>query len=298
MATTCFRLAVTVAVLSGSVAVAASAGAAPSDGTIVFSATSAESQIDQLYSIQTSGEGLKQLTTGGYQSDAPAFSPNGRRIAFQRTGVGILTMNVDGSGLHRVTTNPRDSYPTWSPDGTHIAFVRPRVSRWVPYVVSSAGGRPRALGKAPPAGRPSWTRAGLLIASGGDVLRIDSSTGRVLKYYNADVDPIWGLNTVVPSPSVSMVTYVGARDPVPGDKECGEGACQRFGLYLESLTTKRKTPRLIVKDAGPAAFAPDGKRIVYAAVGKLFIRSVATGASTPISTGAAAPTIAAPPAWR
>jgi dipeptidyl aminopeptidase/acylaminoacyl peptidase len=292
------RCAAFVSVLVGAVAIAVVARAAPSDGTIVFSATSPDSQIDQLFSIQTSGEGLKQLTTGRYPSDAPVFSPNGRRIAFERTGVGILTMNVDGSALRRLTTNPRDSFPTWSPDGGHVAFVRPGTSRWVPYVVSSAGGRPRALGKAPPAGRPSWTRAGLIVASGGDVLRIDSSTGRVLKYYDADVDPIWGLNTVVLSPAVSMLTYVGSRDPIPGDKECGEGVCQRFGLYLESLLTRKKTPHLIVKDAGPANFAPDGKRIVYAAGGQLFIRSVATGAATPISTGTAAPTIAAPPAWR
>ena len=34
-------------------------------------------------------------------------------------------MNIDGTGLHRLTTNGRDSYPTWSPDGKQVAFVRP-----------------------------------------------------------------------------------------------------------------------------------------------------------------------------
>jgi hypothetical protein len=293
----CVRLAAIVTVLLASMLAAARASSAAEDGTIVFSATSPDSQVDQLFSVKASGEGLKQLTTGSYPSDAPAFSPNGKRIAFERIGVGILTMNPDGTGLKRVTTNPRDSYPTWSPDGTHIAFVRPSGTRWVPYVVPSTGGKPKALKRSPPAGRPSWTKSGLLIASGGDILRIDTSTGKVLKYYGAEVDAIWGLNTVALSPSRSMLTYVGSREPIPGDKECGEGPCQRFGLYLESLQTKLKRPKMIAKDTGPANFSPDGKRIVYGAGGQLFVRSLATGATTPIATGTAAPTAAAPPAW-
>jgi len=291
------RLAASAVAVAASVAVSAASGAGPSGGTIVFSATSATVPVEQLYSVTTSGAGLKQLTTGRFSSAAPAFSPNGRRIAFERNGVGILAMNVDGSGLRRLTTNPRDSFPAWSPDGRQIVFARAAGSRWEPYIVPATGGRPRALWKAPPAGRPTWTTTGLLIASGGDLLKIDTGTGRVLKYYDADVDPIWGLNTVVASPSVSMLTFVGSRDPIPGDKECGEGACQRFGLYLENLLSSKKAPRLIVKDGGPAGFAPDGKRLVYAVRGKLFIRSVATGATTLVPTRTAVPAYTGPPTW-
>jgi dipeptidyl aminopeptidase/acylaminoacyl peptidase len=276
---------------------ASSSSAAVAGQTIIFAATTADVHVDQLFSIQPSGEGLKQLTTGSYPSDAPAFSPNGKRVAFERLGVGILTMNPDGSGLHRVTTNPRDSFPTWSPDGSHIAFVRPLGARWVPYVVPTRGGQPKALKKSPPAGRPSWTTAGLLIASGGDVVKVDTTTGRVLKYLGADVDAIWGLNTVTLSPNRSQLAYVGSRDPIPGDKECGEGVCQRFGLYLQTMLPNPKRPRMIVKDAGPAAFASDGKRIVYATAGQLFIRSLASGVTTAVPTTGATPTGSAPPAW-
>jgi hypothetical protein len=136
------------------------------------------------------------------------------------------------------------------------------------------------LTKAPPAGWPSWTKAGLLIPSGGDLLRIDPASGKVLEYYGANMDAIWGLNTVALSPGVSMLTYVGAREPEPGDKECGEGPCQRFGLYLESLLTRAKKPRMIVKDAGTATFSPDGKWIVYANAGALKLRSVPTGTTS------------------
>jgi Tol biopolymer transport system component len=285
------------AAVAAVLAIAASSSAA-SSGVIVFSATPEGSMTIQLFSVQASGDGLKQITSSGAEALDPSFSPNGKRIAFVRQGYGVYTMNPDGSALKRVTTGGRDAYPAWSPDGKSIAFVRPLGPAWKPFVVAAAGGKVRLLKQSPPAGRPSWTKAGLLIPSGGDILRIDPKTGKVLKYYGADVDAIWGLNTVTFSPSLSQLTYVGSRDPEPGDMECGEGPCQRFGLYIESLTVKKKKGKLIVKDTGPAIFSHDGKQIAYIAGGGLNIRSVGSGQTVTISTGTATPTTTSPPTWR
>ena len=286
------RMAVAAAAVSG-----ATAGPAAAD-TIVFSATTQASPIDQLYRVSSTGTGLKQLTTGANPADAPAISPDGREIVFARSGVGIFTIDADGGGLHRLTTNGRDSYPAWSPDGKDVAFLRPRGPVWRVYVVSAAGGRLRALTHAPPAGRPSWTSAGLLIPSGGDLLRIDPADGRVLKYYGADIDVIWGQMSVAVSPALSRLTYVGARQPEPGDKECGEGPCQRFGLFIENLRTRPRTPRLILKDTGPAVFSPSSAQLAFVDAGKLEVRSVASGATHVVPTGSVYPSIVAPPAWR
>jgi hypothetical protein len=289
-----------VAIAAG-VAVAVSALADSSSRWIVFSAVPSETQqvqTPQLYRIQADGAGLQQLTTGAASAVAPAFSPGGQRIAFVRIGFGIFTMNADGTGLRRLTTNGRDSYPTWAPSGGRIAFVRPVGKAWKLFVLSTSGGKPHLLAKAPQAGRPSWTKAGLLIPSGGDLLRIDPKAGRVLKYYGANVDAIWGLNTVALSPDLSRLTYVGARASDPGDKECGEGPCQRFGLYLESLAAKKKTPRLLVKDVGPASFSPDGDELAYAAGGQLELRAIASGSAHALATGSVYPATSAPPAWQ
>jgi dipeptidyl aminopeptidase/acylaminoacyl peptidase len=279
-------------------ATAATASASAEGAWIVFSADPAAQSIEQLFRIHPAGDGLQQITTGQYSSVAPAFSPNGKRIAFARIGVGILTMNVDGTGVRRLTTNGRDSFPAWSPDGAHVAFIRPYKVEWRVHTMASSGAAERRLPQAPPSGRPSWTPAGLLIPSGGDLLRVDSTTGHVQKYYDAGIDAIWGLNSVTISPNRSLVAFVGARAAEPGDKECGEGPCQRFALYKENIVKKVKKPQRVTNDAGPAAFSPNGTQLVFVAHAGLTLWSLAGGTGTTIPTGDITPTVSAPPTWQ
>ena len=290
-----------VATIALAAALAAAATAAAGNRAdprwIVFSAVPAGQHTDQLFRIQSTGEGLQQITNGPYPSVAPAFSPDGKRIAFARAGIGIVSMNVDGTGIRRLTKNPRDGFPAWAPDGRQIAFVRPINATWTVHVMSSTGAAERKLPKAPPSGRPTWTSAGLMIPSGGDYLKIDPVTGHVLKYYGATIDAVWGMNSVALSPNRSTITYVGARSAEPGDKECGEGPCQRFALYKENIL-KGKKPQQVLKDTGPATFSPNGSQLVFVSNGGLLLWTLAGNKSKPISTGDAYPTVAAPPAWQ
>jgi Tol biopolymer transport system component len=279
------------------VASSAAAGAAAQPRWIVFSATSSGHINAQLYRIQASGEGLKQLTTGAYSSLAANFSRDGKRIVFARVGVGILSMNVDGTGIRRLTTNGRDSYPTWSPDGKQIAFVRPFKTGWKLHVMSSSGAREHALPKAPPSGRPTWTRGGLVIPSGGDLLKLDPTTGHALKYYGVNIDAVWGMNSVALSPAGTAIAFVGARSSEPGDMECGEGPCQRFALYKANIL-KNKKPQRVVKDGGPATFSPNGSQLAFVSNNGLVIWTLASGKPTAVSTGDAYPSVTAPPAWQ
>ena len=160
--------------------------------------------------------------------------------------------------------------------------------------VPRSGGFPRRRRRA---GRPGRPR-GLLIPSGGDLLKVDPTTGHVQKYYDAEIDAIWGLNSVTLSPSRSTITFVGARAAEPGDKECGEGPCQRFALYKESLLTKIKKPQKVTDDAGPAAFSPNGTQLAFVDHGGLELLPLAGGTSTTIPTGDVTPTVSAPPAWQ
>ena len=61
-----------------------------------------------------------------YQID-PAWSPDGRRIAFASSRDGqlrIFVVDAGGKTTTRVTTEAgEDTHPTWSPDGSRIAFT-------------------------------------------------------------------------------------------------------------------------------------------------------------------------------
>src|SRR5437868_254499 len=61
----------------------------------------------QVFVVNPNGTGLKQLThvAGGHDAADPAWSPDGRRIAFQSNPTGeydLWVMNRDGSGQHRI----------------------------------------------------------------------------------------------------------------------------------------------------------------------------------------------------
>jgi Tol biopolymer transport system component len=114
-------------------------GASPSPGVraagqISFESDRVEDGVTEIYTVNTDGTGLSQLSTSG--AGRHAWSPDGSRIAFAGSDGQIYVMNADGSGLTALADG--DS-PTWSPDGTRIAFTSNRDGNLEIYVMDSAG---------------------------------------------------------------------------------------------------------------------------------------------------------------
>lgn len=79
-----------------------------------------------IYTVNADGTARTNLTNDEDQSeDAPAWSPDGSRIAYElgNTVDGeIRVMNADGTGQGSLPTPVSGRHPAWSPDGDKIAF--------------------------------------------------------------------------------------------------------------------------------------------------------------------------------
>lgn len=78
----------------------------------------------RIFVVNRDGTGLRQLTpevagTDYKYDDSPSWSPDGTRLAFSRSGE-LYLINADGTGL--ISTHVIGEDPAWSPDGTQIAY--------------------------------------------------------------------------------------------------------------------------------------------------------------------------------
>jgi Tol biopolymer transport system component len=119
--------------------------------------------LNTIYIASADGSDERRLTEGW--SHLPAWSPDGKRIAFAGNG-DLYVINVDGNGQRRLTSGGGlHDYPSWSPDGARIAFVRDGEI----YVANAYEGGQEKLTRSPGvyAGDPAWSPDGTKIAFNG-----------------------------------------------------------------------------------------------------------------------------------
>jgi len=93
---------------------------------------------DHLYIFDLASKKVTQITSGDFDDNEPAWSPDGKSLAFSsnrstpdpdrnyNTDIWVVAADNTDKGAHltQVTTNPGpDRSPAWSPDGKWIAFA-------------------------------------------------------------------------------------------------------------------------------------------------------------------------------
>jgi Tol biopolymer transport system component len=194
----------------------------------------------RIVTIEPDGSGRQALTAEPGRYGEPASSPDGSRLAFTVTlGTAtsrIATMNADGSDLKELTyCGPPeclgDTSPTWSPDGSQLAWAR----------VSGAGAViPESIfvvGEQRPAPEPTLALPGLAFVGGlawspdGTSIAFDASKEGTKRFSIYEVD--------VNSGAVTQLT------------DCPITECSIGDLH--------------------PSWAPDGSGIVFARDGDLYV---------------------------
>jgi len=227
----------------------------------------------QIYTMTATGAHRRPLTGGRrYSSYDPAFSPNGKRIAFVRAGTSpnIWTMHADGTHKRALTRTAggQEIDPAWSPDGKQIVFAvegpAPEQGIWLLPADGKGGRVPLTHGTDT---NPTWSPDGTEIAfqredpvTQTDAIYVVPAAGGAATDLTDDptddyLDPAW-------SPDGNWILLSSDR---PDQVQLDLWALDlRAAGPAPSFRRVTNTPS---RDESEPAWSPDGKRIVYSGRG-------------------------------
>ena len=214
------------------------------------------------------GTGYQRLTETIGIDTGPAWSPDGKKIAFvsdrdrhveglARASFGVYVMPIDGSEAVRLapTIHASPDNPVWSPDGTHIAFLGGDNLYYERlYIASTDGKRVYDLGKVFPgesayrsmytgrmAALPAWSPDGERIAfsqkigsgtQGIYTTKADGSDRRLVARLSANTGSLVGETAVTSlawSPDGTKLRFVGP--PEVGSTPSGYAIYKQSAIY-------------------------------------------------------------------
>jgi TolB protein len=170
------------------------------DGTRIAYADGAAGDTD-IFAVDVASGGVEPLVTGSGGDSSPSWSPSGAEIVFSSTRTGqseVWAVDLATSKVNQITTDGGNAYPSVSPSGDKVAWIRR--DRGVTVYHGSTGELKRLLAPRRVVFAPAWSADERYLAvtasdwGSSDVylLRTDGSSALLLtKNWNNDGMPSW-----------------------------------------------------------------------------------------------------------